>query len=178
MFFCFGFCIFIYMVHIMPHVTDLEISAATAANILASTGGAILVSGIVIGGIADRIGNRQAFIICFILISAALFFLLTAREVWMLYLTAAVLGFGSGGGATLESPLVAELFGIRSHGLIMGVQSFSITIGAASGPFIAGYIFDSTGSYQAAFTVCAAVSVVGLILAVILRPVKKLDIKI
>jgi MFS family permease len=178
MFFCLGYGAFSIIVHIVPHTTDLGISAATAANILAVINGVHLVGGIVLGGFADRIGNRQTYIICFILMSAALFFLLTAREVWMFYLSAAVLGFGGGGAATLESPLVADLFGIRSHGLILGFHSFSLTIGAAVGPFMAGYIFDLTGSYQVAFIVCAALGVVGLILAVILRPVKKLDIKI
>jgi hypothetical protein len=37
-----------------------------------------------------------------------------------------------------------------------------------------GYIFDLTLSYQIAFLVCAAFGVVGLIMAVLLRPTKKL----
>ncbi len=175
MFFCTGFCIVTLGVHIVPHATDLGISAATAANILAAMGGAGLIGGIVLGGAADRMGNRPVFVICFILMSASLFWLVPAREVWMLYLLISLLNFGGNGSATLEAPLIAELFGIRSHGLILGVASLAFTTGGAVGPYLTGYIFDVTGSYEPAFLICAAIGVVGIILAAILRPIKKLS---
>ena len=171
MFFCSGFCAFVTMVHIVPHATDLGISAASAANILATIGGGTIVGRIVLGGAADRIGNKQAFIIGFILMSAALFWLAPATEVWMLYLFAVVFGFAHGGMGASESPLIAKLFGLSSHGLIYGVMGLAYTLGAAIGPFLAGYIFDVTGTYQAAFLVCASIAVVGFILAVVLRPI-------
>ena len=68
------------------------------------------------------------------------------------------------------SPLVADLFGLSSHGTILGVTSFSGTIGGAIGPVVAGGIFDVTGSYGPAFLVCAVVSVVGLMLILLLKP--------
>ena len=89
----------------------------------------------------------------------------------MLYLFVAVFGFASGGCGTLASTLVAELFGLRSHGLILGVTNLGYCIGAAVGPFLAGYIFDVTSSYYVAFLVCAAISVTGLILSALLRPI-------
>jgi len=172
MFLCFGFFMFAVIVHIVPHATDLGISAVSAANILATIGGLAIVGRVVLGSAADRIGNRRVFIIGFILLSAALFWLVPAREVWMLYLFAAVFGFAHGGVGASESPLVARLFGLSSHGLILGVTSLGFTTGAAVGPFLAGYIFDVTGSYQVAFLVCAAIGIVGLILTSLLTPIK------
>jgi OFA family oxalate/formate antiporter-like MFS transporter len=93
---------------------------------------------------------------------------------WGLYLFAAVFGFAFGGCAAAESPLVAGLFGLTSHGLILGVMNLlGFTFGAAVGPFIAGHIFDITSSYQLAFIVAGAVSVGGLVLTVLLSPIKK-----
>ena len=172
MFGCFGFCALAIMVHIVAHATELGISAASAANILATIGGMGIVGRVVLGTAADRIGNRQAFIIGFIFMSAALFWLMPATEAWMLYLFAAVFGFGYGGCATSESPLVAELFGLSSHGLIMGVIALGFTSGAAIGPFLAGYVFDFAGSYQVAFLVCAVTAIAGLILTALLTPTK------
>ncbi len=49
--------------------------------------------------------------------------------------------------------------------------------GGAIGPFLAGYIFDVTGSYQLAFFVSAALSIVGLMLAAALRAIKSPEVK-
>ena len=173
MLFCFGFGEFAIIVHIVPHATELGVSTVSAANILATIGGLNIVGRVVLGGAGDRIGNRQVFIIGFILMAAALFWLVPATEAWMLYLFAAIFGFAHGGCAVSSAPLVAALFGLSSHGLIMGFVGLSYTSGAALGPFLSGYIFDITGSYQLAFLVCGAIAVVGLILAALLTPTKK-----
>jgi MFS family permease len=173
MYLCLGFSMFTILVHIAPHATDLEFSATTAANILATAGGMGVIGRLALGWAADRIGNRQVFILGFALMAAALFWLIPATETSALYLFAAVFGFASAGCAVSESPLVAELFGLRSHGLILGVINLGFCTGAAAGPFLAGYIFDVTSSYKVAFLVCAAVSVVGLILSAILTPTKQ-----
>jgi MFS family permease len=172
MFFCIGFCSYTMMTHIVLHATDLGISSLAAANILATIGGFSILGRVVLGSIADRIGNRQAFIIGFILMSASLIWLVPAKEAWGLYLSAVIFGFAFGC-ATSESPLVAELFGLRSHGLILGVINLiGFTLGAAIGPFIAGYIFDVTNTYQLAFIICGATAMAGLILSIVLRPIK------
>ena len=77
-----------------------------------------------------------------------------------------------------ESPLVARLFGLRSHGLIYGVIHIGFTVGAAIGPFLTAYIYDLTNSYQVAFLTCAAIGVVGIILAIVLRPIKRISDRI
>ncbi len=174
MFFCIGFSLFATMVHIVPHAIELEISAVSAANLLSIIGGISILGSYVLGSVGDRIGNRKVFIICFVLMSAALFWLVPARTLWMLYLFAAVFGFAAGGEGAVESPLVAGLFGLSSHGLIYGVLHLGFTCGAAIGPFLMGYIFDTTASYQVAFLVCAVFSVLGLILAAVLRPTRRL----
>ena len=162
------------MVHFVPYITDQGISAATAATVSATIGGAVIGGSMVLGVIASRIGNRKTCIISFFLLAAALFCLLIARDVWMFYLLAVVIGFAQGGITPLQSTLVAELFGIKSHGLILGICAFGLTLGAAVGPFVTGYIFDLTGSYQRSFLILGTIGTVGLILAIMLRPTKRL----
>jgi MFS family permease len=172
MFFCFGFCLFTVTVHIVLHVTELGISIIRAANILATIGGMSIIGNFVLGSAADRIGNRQVFIIGFVLMAATLFGFVLTTKAWVIYLFAVVFGFAHGGMGTSESPLVAGLFGLSSHGLIFGVVGVGFTMGAAIGPFLAGHIFDVMGSYQVAFLVCTAMGVVGLILTTFLVPIK------
>jgi len=171
----FGFGLFLQatMVHIVLHAIGLGISASMAANIFIAIGGLSVVGRIALGSISDRIGNRLVIIVCFALMIAAFAWLLVAKEIWMLFLFAAVFGFAYGGLVATQSPLVADLFGMSSHGVILGVVVFIITLGAAVGPVMAGGIFDITGGYNPAFMVCCGFSLVGVILALLLRPIAK-----
>ena len=170
MYFCVGYGSFVVLVHIVPHATDLGISAVMAANILAIIGGLNFSGRIVIGSIGDRIGIKSSLIISFALFSVSLFCLLLARDLWMFYLLAAILGLGLGGTTSLQSPLVAEQFGMRAHGSILGLNCFAFSTGSAIGTILSGYIFDTAGSYHIAFMLCAVLGVTGLILASLVKP--------
>jgi MFS family permease len=169
MIFSLGFCVFAIMVHIVPHAAELGISTLSAANILSTIGGGSVVGKVLLGRTADRIGSRKSFMIGFILMSSALFMILLAKGELILYLFAAVFGFAFGGCVSSESPIVAELFGLSSHGLILGVIALSFLFGGAVGPLLFGYIFDIRESYQWGFLVCVVVSFSGLILTTVLK---------
>ena len=159
------------IVHIVPHAVDIGVSAVSAVSILSVIGGLTIAGGLLLGGTSDRIGKKQANIIAFVLMAVALFVLIAARELWMFYLFAVLFGFGWGGVSALMSPAVAELFGLKAHGAILGMVLFISTVGGGIGPLVAGRIFDITGSYQLVFLICAVFSVAGLILASLLRPI-------
>jgi MFS family permease len=93
----------------------------------------------------------------------------------MLFLFAAVYGFSHGGFFTVMSPTVAELFGTGSHGLLFGLVLFSGTIGGAVGPVLAGRMFDVTGSYQGVFWILTGLALTGLILILMLGPLRNAD---
>ena len=156
------FCLLIIMVHIVPHATDIGISSTTAAGILSAIGGISMAGRFVTGIAIDRIGNRRSMIICFILLILAFLWLQLAKELWMLSLFAVVYGFAHGGLFTVISPIVAEYFGLRTHGALFGIVFFSSMVGGAAGPVIAGHIFDTTGSYSLAFWTCTAVGALAL----------------
>jgi len=168
--FCFLFCVFTVMVHSDAHAVKLGVSAVAAANTLAVIGGASIIGRLAMGAFADRVGGKWAIIICFTLFAAGFLWLAVSEEVWVLYPFAAIFGFAYGGLTALFSPMIAELFGLGSHGVIFGTAFFCGHIGGASGPLIAGHIFDITGSYQIAFLICVAVGILGIILASLLKP--------
>ena len=175
-YFLLGACLLAVMVHIVPHATDLGISAMVAAGILAIIGGLSIVGRIGGGSVSDRVGRKSTLIIGFILLLVALLWLQLAREPWMLYLFAILFGLGTGGLVTLQSPVTAELFGLRAHGAILGTVVFGTTTGGAIGSLLAGRIFDITASYYLAFLVCAALTIASLILASLLKPTGKKDL--
>ncbi|MFC2047244.1 MFS transporter, partial [Chloroflexota bacterium] len=124
MFFSVFFCLGSITVHIVIHATGLGISVTAAANILAIIGGIGILGRIILGSVGDRISNKVASIISFSLMSVALFWLAWAQDLWMLYLVAGIFGLGFGGVLALLSPMSAELFGLRSQGVILGVFMF------------------------------------------------------
>jgi len=161
------------MLHIVPHATDIRISGTLAASVLSVIGGISMAGRFVIGATIDRIGSKSSMVICLVLLISALLWLQLASELWMLYLFAIVYGFSHGGLCTVISPIVAEYFGLRSHGALFGIIYFISMVGGATGPVIAGYIFDITTSYNLAFWICTASSAIALGLILSLRTISK-----
>jgi len=162
---CLWFSAAAIWVHIVIHAIDLGIPAISASQVLAIMGGAGIAGRILIGSVADRIGDKLSLLISFTLMVVSLLWLLVAKELWALNLFAALFGFGTAGLLVLESPLIARLFGLGSLSVIMGSVEFVSTTLSISSPIVAGYIFDIMGSYQRAFLILAGVSVTGLILS-------------
>jgi MFS family permease len=158
------------MLHIVPHATDIGIQATAAAGVLSTIGGVSMAGRFVIGNAIDRIGNRASMIFCFVMLIMVLLWLQMADNLWMLYLFAAVYGFIHGGFFTVISPIVAEYFGLRSHGLLFGMAVFAGTVGGFIGPIFAGRVFDVTASYRLAFWVCIVAALIGLGLITSLKP--------
>jgi len=168
--FCYGYCVFSIMVHMAPHAIESGISAVRAANILATIGGLAILGKVLLGRMGDVVGNRHTLMLGFILMSVALIWLVPSKIGWKLFLIAGIFGFAYGGIAVSHSPLVADLFGLRSHGLIFGVFAISVSWGGAIGPLLTGYLFDVTHGYQMAFVLCAVISLTGILFAALLRP--------
>ena len=166
------FCLMIIMLHIVPHARDTGIPPMKAAGILSTIGAVSMLGRFVSGMVIDRQGSKTVMVFCFILLLAGLGWLQVAHEVWMLYLFAAVYGLAHGGFFTAISPLVAEWFGIHSHGALFGIVVFFGTTGGALGPLFAGHLFDQSGSYQSTFQMITAMAVIAMVLLISLRPVK------
>ena len=171
MFFSNLFLINIVVVHIVIHAIGLGIPATAAASILSVGAGVSIPGRIIIGGVADRIGNKPTLAVCYIMGLVAFILLLVATELWMLYLFAVIFGLGCWASGTVTAPLTAEFFGLKSHGIILACVSLTTAIGGAIGPVLVGYIFDVTGSYQQAFLMCVGVSIIAIISTMFLRPI-------
>jgi MFS family permease len=163
-------CVYTIIMHIVQHTIDLGFPAASAATVLSAIGGASIAGRFIMGFAGDRIGNRRALTICLFFLTLAMITVSFARQIWMFYLFASIYGFAHGGFFALGSPLVARLFGTRSHGTIFGAVIFASTIGGALGPIIAGHIFDKTGSYQFVFILLSVLSITSTILSLRLNP--------
>jgi MFS family permease len=156
--------------HIVVHGMDLGLTPALAAMLLSTLGAASVVGRLSVGALIDRFGARRALILCFLALIASLLMFLAIAAPWLLFAAVAVYGFAHGGLFTVISPTVAEYFGLKAHAAIFGAVVFFGTIGGATGPIMAGRIFDLTDSYALAFAALAALATLGLTLVLRLPP--------
>jgi MFS family permease len=169
MYFAFLFCSVMVLVHIVIHAIGLGATPINAANIVAIYGVVSIISVNLMGMSGDRFGNRPTFAVSFLLMAIAFFCLLVARETWQLYIFAVILGLAYGGMQVLFSPLIAELFGLKSHSVILAAAATGGSVGAAIGPLLAGYMFDTTGSYSLTFFIGIIISIVAVILTLLIK---------
>ena len=165
-------CLMSIVVHIVPHGRDIGISVHKAAGILSTIGGVSMAGRFITGMVIDRIGSKRTMILALLLLLTSLVWLQTADNIWKLYIFACVYGLAHGGFFTVISPIVAELFGIASHGALFGLVVFFGTAGGAAGPIVTGFLFDSSGSYHLPFRLFLGVCALGLLLLSLLKPVK------
>jgi len=169
----FGYALQSIMVHVVIYGRGLGLTPASAASIMTIIGGMGVAGRIGVGGIADRLGARRPLVMVLAALSLSLFWLAFTVQSWTVVAFAFVFGFVYGGTIPLFSHTVAELFGLRAHGVILGTITCSIGIGSALGPVVTGYGFDLLGSYTWSFIICGAVTGVATVLALCLRPVSR-----
>jgi MFS family permease len=158
--------------HLAVHGIDLGMTTAKAATLLSVLGASSIAGRLTVGTLSDRLGGKRAFLICFVILLGSLAAFTVTKSHGVLFLVVLCYGFCHGGLFTVVSPIVAEYFGIRAHGSIFGTVLFFGTIGGAIGPIAAGWIFDTTASYQLAFLTLASFAAMGLFLVLTL-PKKK-----
>lgn len=165
------YCSDTLLIHMIPYAMDSGISSFNAASLVSIIGGVSIAGRVIIGGTGDKIGCRRALIITFIVMFASLLWLYQAEGLWQLRLFAMFYAIAHGGSLALIAPLLAELFGTRTLSSLFGIVLFFGTAGAGTGPLVAGRIYDITGSYQPAFLIMIIASIIGLILALLLKPI-------
>ncbi|MFC2004955.1 MFS transporter [Chloroflexota bacterium] len=166
----FSFCMLMVFTHIVPHATDIGISAVEAAAILGLIGGARAFGMVLLGSVADRMGRKKTAIICTLFQAGVMVWLIWAQSSWMLYLFAIIYGLSNGGLHSSITALLGDTFGLDRIGSILGVLDIGWGIGAAAGPFIGGLFFDINNSYSQAFLLGAvAMGIIALLTALIRR---------
>jgi MFS family permease len=138
-------------VHLIAYCGDLGYGAARGAEMLSIMLACGVVSRLVSGFIADRIGGLGTLILGSTLQCLALLFYLPFNGLTSLYLVSALFGLSQGGIVPSYALIVREYFPAREAGARISLVLMSSVVGMAVGGWMSGKIFDLTGSYQAAF---------------------------
>jgi MFS family permease len=146
-------------VHQVAFLVDHGIAAMSAASVVGVVGIASVFGKTGGGWLADRFEREVIYVIGIaILVGAvgALALVGVAPSLFGAYVFAAMLGVGYSATAALIPAMISDRFRGRQFGLILGMGLMGSALGSALGPWMAGRLFDATGSYSIPFVIAAS----------------------
>jgi MFS family permease len=138
-------------VHLVAYCADLGFGAARGAEMLSVMFAIGIVSRLVFGFVADRIGGLANLLLGSFLQMGSLALYLFFDGLTSLYLVSALFGLVQGGIVPSYAIIVREYFPAAQAGTRVGIVLFASLSGMGLGGWMAGAIYDQTGSYAAAF---------------------------
>ena len=148
-----GCCVAMSMpqVHIVAFSVDLGYGPAVGAEMLSLMLMGGVVSRLISGMVADRLGGVMTLLIGSSLQCIALFFYLPFDGMVSLYVISLIFGLSQGGIVPSYALIVREYLPARDAGRLVGFVIMTTILGMALGGWMSGWIYDQTGSYQMAF---------------------------
>ena len=174
-YFCGSFAGLMVIGHIAGHGIDQGLDPMVAAGAASWLAIANATTRILSGWIADKIGIKISFVTFFVLQVAAMALLYPSGHIyWALWAVAALIGWNYGAMFTLFPATCLQYYGPTAQGTNYGLLFTSWGFAGFLGPFVGGWLKDSTGTYSAPFLVGAAVvSISVLIIAFMKQPARR-----
>jgi MFS family permease len=138
-------------VHIVAYCGDLGYGVARGAEMLALMLGFGIFSRVASGFVADRVGGMKTMLIGSVMQMTALCLYLFMDGLTSLYAISALFGLFQGGLVPSYAIVIRECFPAKEAGARVGIVMMMTLLGMALGGWMSGVIFDTTGSYRAAF---------------------------
>jgi MFS family permease len=138
-------------VHIVAYCGDLGYGPARGATMLTLMLGFGIVSRVLSGHIADRIGGLPTLLVGSVAQASALVLYLFFDSLTSLYIISALFGLFQGGIVPSYAIIVREYFPPKEAGARTGIALMSTLFGMSLGGWMSGVIFDLTGNYKMAF---------------------------
>jgi len=145
-------------VHQVAFLVDHGIAAMAAASVVGVVGVASVFGKTGGGWLSDRFERELIYVIGIAIMVAsvgALALVGMTPSRGGAYAYAVLLGVGYSATASLIPAMVSDRFRGPRFGLILGMGLFGSAIGSALGPWMAGRLFDLTGSYSVPFIIAA-----------------------
>jgi predicted MFS family arabinose efflux permease len=153
-----AFSMFTPFAHLSAAARDLGVPDARAVGLVGLIGIGSLTGRFAIGALADRVGRPGTLIIAQASLGASFILWGLADGYLALAVFALWMGTSYGGIVSLMPALCMDRFGARAVSSIIGTLYSAAAIGNLAGPWLAGRIFDASGSYAAVTWGCMALS--------------------
>ena len=162
-----GCCVAMAMpqVHIVPYVLDAGYVAQRGAEMLALMLGFGIVSRVFSGWLSDRIGGLKTLMLGSGLQALVLVGFMFADTLTMLYAMSVAFGLSQGGIVPSYAIIIRRYFHARDAGWRIGTVLLFTISGMAIGGWMAGALYDLTGSYTVSYINAIAFNILNLMIA-------------
>lgn len=158
--------------HQVPYLEDIGFPVTMAAGALGVVGLTSAIGKFGFGWLCDRIPAKYAWSIGLGFQAVSIIILLNVQATSpqaMIWLYAITMGLGAGSWLPTMSMLVSTSFGLTAYGAIFGAATLFENIGVATGPLMAGYMYDAMGNYYWAFIILFGLHIVSIPAALAIR---------
>jgi len=157
--------------HLMPYLSSIGIPRAASGAVAAALPLVSIVGRFGFGWWGDRFDKRIVLATTFFLMSAGVFAFCYVQSFWVLLLFILLFAPGFGGSMVLRGAILQEYYGMASFGKMLGIVLGSASIGGIIGPTLAGWAFDTLGSYTSVWYGLCGISGVAIFLIMKIKPI-------
>ncbi|MFC1957214.1 MFS transporter [Chloroflexota bacterium] len=159
--------------HVMPYLSSIGIARSQSSLVATSIPVISIIGRLGLGWLGDKVNRKLVAAGAFVMTGVGLFFFEYAATAgsWTLVLFLIFFGIGYGGLNVLRTSIGREYFGRANFGTIFGFIIGINMVGNIIGPTLAGWVYDTRGSYQGLWFVLAALPIAALISMLTISPV-------
>lgn len=123
------------------------------------------------GILSDKIGGIKTLMFAFIIQGINMVMFASYDDEFTLMIGAAVAGVGYGTLLAVFPSIVADYYGLKNYGGNYGILYTAWGISGFVGPVLAAIAVDLTGTYTMAYSICAVMLAVAVVLSFVTKPV-------
>jgi OFA family oxalate/formate antiporter-like MFS transporter len=157
-----GFAQSAIMVHEMPYLTSIGISREIAGWVLLGITGSSIIGRLGFGWLGDRCDKRYLLAIGAGLQCIGVLIFANIGSPWMILPFLLFYGPGYASQIPLYPAIRADYFGLKQFATIGGLMSLGWTVCGILAPVLAGWVYDTWGSYRPIWLAYAIVTAIGI----------------
>jgi len=172
-YFFFGYTYVIYVTFIVTAlVKERGLTEAAAGNLWSLIGFLSIFSGPLAGSLSDKCGRKTALICVFAFQMLAYLFVAAHLPETFIYLSIVFFGLVAWSIPAIMAATVADYTRAADTAAAFGLVTFIFGIGQITGPAVAGYMADISGSFSTSFYMATAFSAFAILLSALLQKEK------
>lgn len=142
----------------------------TAGLFWAVVGGLSIFSGPLFGFLSDRLGRKIGMMLAYIMFAISYVLVAVDLPNPFMYASIAIFGLTVWSIPTIMSAAAGDYAGPSGAAKALGFITLFFGIGQITGPVLAGFTADISGTFSIAFWLCATLSIAAALLSFFLRP--------